>query len=103
MGLSSGRRSRQPRRAIFIESAAQAGLTLTHVSGASGHVLIAEQMGAVSRSSTTTRTVDVDVVLVQGGPFEPGGKIGATHPTSRLFRNDLRPRPTGVARCGSPT
>ena len=33
---------------------------------------------------------DLDVYLVQGGPFEAGGKIGPAHPTSRLFRNDLK-------------
>ena len=82
--------SPNPAASIFIESAAQAGLAFTHVSGATGQYYIAEQMGAGVALFDYDSDGDLDVFLVQGGPFEPGGKIGATHPTSRLFRNDLK-------------
>jgi hypothetical protein len=82
--------SSAPASPLFIESAAQTGLTFTHVGGAAGEYYMAEQMGAGVALFDYDSDGDLDVFLVQGGPFEPGGKIGPTHPTSRLFRNDLK-------------
>ncbi len=87
---SATAQSPPPASPLFIESAAQTGLAFTHVSGASGQYYMAEQMGAGVALFDYDADGDLDVFLVQGGPFEPGGKIGSTHPTSRLFRNDLK-------------
>jgi hypothetical protein len=72
---------------IFVESSAAAGLTFTHVSGASGQYYMAEQMGAGAALFDYDGDGDLDVFLVQGGSLD--GKPGPGAPTSRLFRNDL--------------
>jgi hypothetical protein len=75
---------------LFVESAAEAGLTFTHVSGASGRYYIAEEMGAGAALFDYDSDGDLDVFLVQGGPL--GGDVTPSRgapPTSRLFRNDL--------------
>jgi enediyne biosynthesis protein E4 len=79
-----------PASPLFVESAAQTGLAFTHAGGATGQYYMAEQMGAGAALFDYDSDGDLDVFLVQGGPFEPAGKIGPTHPTSRLFRNDLK-------------
>src|SRR5687767_1035938 len=75
---------------LFVESAAEAGLTFTHVNGASGRYYIAEEMGAGAALFDYDSDGDLDVFLVQGGPL--GGDVTPSRgapPTSRLFRNDL--------------
>ena len=90
-GPCSRPRSRHPRpRPSSSSQPPQTGLAFTHVSGATGQYYMAEQMGAGVALFDYDSDGDLDVFLVQGGPFEPGGKIGPTHPTSRLFRNDLK-------------
>ena len=91
----SGARGQAPR---FIESAAAAGLTFTHVTGATGEYYMAEQMGAGVALLDYDSDGDLDVFLVQGGAL--GAREGAAPkdaPTSRLFRNDLAPGSGGRA------
>jgi enediyne biosynthesis protein E4 len=72
---------------VFTESAADTGLTFTHVNGAKGEYHIPEQMGAGVALLDYDGDGDLDVFLVQSGRLESPSGAGA--PTSRLFRNDL--------------
>jgi hypothetical protein len=78
-----GRRTEGPQ---FLESAAAAGLTFTHVNGASGQYYMPEQMGAGAALLDYDNDGDLDVFLVQ------------TEGPSRLFRNDLIAGGDGVRR-----
>jgi hypothetical protein len=73
---------------LFVEAAAQSGLTFTHVSGASGQYYMAEEMGAGAALFDYDGDGDLDVYLVQSGRLDEAGGNGVAQ-TSRLFRNDL--------------
>jgi hypothetical protein len=72
--------------ALFVESAASAGLSFTHESGATGQYYMPEIMGAGAALFDYDNDGDLDVFLVQGLRLGPGQDDG---PASRLFRNDL--------------
>src|SRR5206468_3032707 len=79
---------------LFVESAAATGLDFTHVNGATGQYYMAEQMGAGVALFDYDNDGDLDVFLVQGGPFDEGARR-TTGPTCKLFRNDLTDGPNG--------
>jgi hypothetical protein len=74
---------------LFVESAAETGLTFSHVSGATGQYYLAEQMGAGVALFDYDNDGDLDVFLVQGGPLGKPRDLADVEVTSRLFRNDL--------------
>jgi hypothetical protein len=73
---------------LFVDAAAGTGLTFTHVTGASGHYYMAEQMGAGAALFDFDNDGDLDVFLLQGGELD-GRPAGKRTVSSRLFRNDL--------------
>jgi hypothetical protein len=77
---------------LFVESAASAGLSFTHASGASGQYYMAEQMGPGVALFDYDNDGDLDVFVVQGGPL---GEAGDNKAASRLYRNDLTIAGTG--------
>jgi enediyne biosynthesis protein E4 len=75
---------------LFVDGAAAAGLSFTHVNGAAGHFLFPELIGSGVALIDYDNDGDLDVFLVQGGPFQRDAKPpGRGQPPSRLFRNDL--------------
>ena len=74
---------------LFVESAAAAGLTFTHVNGATGQYYMPEQMGAGVALFDYDNDGDLDVFLVQGKSLDGAAASRTTGPSSRLFRNDL--------------
>ena len=74
---------------LFVEVAADVGLTFTHDNGARGQFMMAEPMGAGAALFDYDNDGDLDVFLVQSGPFTPAAGPPPGNASSRLFRNDL--------------
>ncbi len=85
--IAAGGAAPAPSTPIFVESAAAAGLTFTHVNGATGNYFLPEIMGAGVALFDYDNDGDLDVFLVQGGAI--GASASREAPTCRLFRNDL--------------
>ncbi len=73
---------------LFVDRAAQWGLTFTYASGRTGELYFPEIMGGGAALFDYDNDGDLDVFLVQGHSLAPGAKVG-TEGWGRLFRNDL--------------
>jgi hypothetical protein len=81
-------------RPVFVDDAAAAGLTFTHVNGPTGQYYMPEIMGAGVALFDYDNDGNLDVFLVQGGPLDAHG-VRTSGPSCRLFRNDLTVGPDG--------
>lgn len=87
--------------APFVDGAADTGLVFHHENGMTGARYMVEVVGSGCALLDYDRDGDLDLFLVQGGPLGPdaGTEVSATKkPSHRLFRNDLKPTPSGDAR-----
>jgi hypothetical protein len=72
---------------LFRDVAAESGIEFTHFTGATGHFYMPEIMGSGCALLDYDGDGDLDVLLLQGAPFDGAKKSSG----SRLYRNELVP------------
>lgn len=82
----------------FREAAIEVGLEFEHVNGGVGRFYLPEIMGAGGALLDYDGDGDLDVLLLQGGPFDQVGSDSRAKPGHRLFRNDLTNAAVGGAK-----
>lgn len=93
--------SKQP--GAFIDATASSGIVFTHFNGTTGEFLLPEITGSGGALFDYDNDGDLDLYLVQGAKLKPGPSPpgfewhGESPPQDRLYRNDSRTGPEGVA------
>jgi enediyne biosynthesis protein E4 len=87
-----------PAADLFVDRAAEWGLTFTYKTGQSGDFYFPEIMGGGAALFDYDGDGDLDVFLIQGHPLKPGSPAPGPAAWGRLFRNDLiTPQGTNAA------
>lgn len=103
--LSSSEENSGRKQHVFSDRAAEFGIDFVHFNGMTGKHYYPEMVGSGAALLDSDNDNDLDILIVQGSILGPRDSLGDAlfplhgppPPKARLFRNDLRVTPAGVA------